>query len=604
MKRAVRALIVLVPAMVLLAGCAERRPAPLGLYAGLTEKPEALDVKVLAGRRIVIDPGHGGALGGVVGVDSLREADANLGVALYLWGLCKDAGADVTLTRTADHDYLPPGSQNAGDDLKARVDRANAVDPDVFVSIHHNSNLELKRDVNKIEVYYRSGDPGASLELAQDIETHLSRNLGIEGSEVRPGNYFVLRLSKAGAAVLGEASYLSQPDVENRLKLSEKQKLEAEAYFFGLVSYFSRGVPALERLTPERDTLSAPAEISFRVRASLGVPIDPSSARLSVGASEVVPFYDASDSLLRFTMDRALANAPYPVRATVRSTGGATAQSKPYTIYLDRPPRHILALEPEIKPDSIAALSVRVLDELGRAVADRLPVTAVAEKGAKEFSGETRDGVFTIEAPIALAHDQFTFKTKDISKTIRFDVHGETDARGVYVRNSVSGDPIPNALVMRSGSPSVKGDREGRALIPRASPGETLSVFAEGYVPALVDLVGREQSTGGSFVITLDPLFGGVLSGKRIALDPGGGGADPGGLGPSKLRGASVNLDAAKHVRDILEKAGARVTLTREGDETISAQERVYLVNRSGAELAIGIRHGSAPLGQIGRAHV
>ena len=45
----------------------------------------------------------------------------------------------------------------------------------------------------------------------------------------------------------------------------------------------------------------------------------------------------------------------------------------------------------------------------------------------------------------------------------------------------------------------------------------------------------------------------------------------------------------------MLAAAGARVDLTREGDETLSAQERVYLVNRAGADLAIGIHHGPVP---------
>jgi N-acetylmuramoyl-L-alanine amidase len=600
MNRVVRILIVCAPTLALLAGCAGREGAYRGLYAGLREKPEVLDARVLAGKRIVIDPGHGGSIGGAVGIDSLREADANLGVALYLWGLCTDAGADVLLTRTADRDYLPPGSTDVADDLKARVDRANEAGADVFVSIHHNSNLELKRDMNRIEVYYRSTDPGASLELAQDIEIHLARNLGIERSEVRPGNYFVLRQSTARAAVLGEASYLSHPAVERRLRLSEKQRLEAEAYFLGLVSYFSRGAPTLERLTPERDTLVAPADISFRVRPSPGVPIDPASVRLSIGASEVTPFYDPVDSLLSFTMDRALPNAPYTICAAARSTRGGTARSEPFVVYLARPPRHIVALAPVLKPDSIAALSVRVLDELGQAVADGMNVTARSAAGASAYSGETRSGMFTIEVPIRLARDPLIFQAEDVSDTTRFDVRWDAGTSGAYIRDEASGDPIANALVMRSGSPGVTSDPEGAVLIPRMSPDETLIVFADGYVPALVDLAGRERTKSGSIEIGLQPLFGGALRGRRIALDPGAGGADPGGLGAGKLRGASVNLATANDLRDLLTKAGATVTLTREGDETISAQERVYLVNRSGAELAIAIRHGQAPDGTDG----
>lgn len=594
MNRTIRLLLLLPPAVLLIAGCAAHKPPVTGLYAGLKEKPETLDASALAGRCIVIDPGHGGAIGGAIGVDSLREADANLGVALYLWGLCKDAGAQVELTRSSDRDYLPPGSKNSGDDLKARIEKANEIDTDVFISIHHNSNLELKRDMNKIEVYYRSDDPGASLELASDVETHLSRNLGIERSEVRPGNYYVLRLSKARAAVLGEASYLSQPDVENRLKLSEKQKLEAEAYYFGLIAYFSRGVPALERLSPATDTLTNPTVISFRVLPSRGVPIDPASVGMTIGAIEAAPAYDPASRTMRLAMDARLPNGTYAVQATARSVGGGTARSRPYTLLLDRPARHILALEPESRPDSTVSLSVKVLDELGSPVADGTPVTALVLKRGTTFSGRTIHGVFTVEAPLELARYPFAFRTREAADTMRFTVAAAGPAAALLITDARTGAPVPGAVILRSGGAIVVGDGEGRVLVSLSGGPDTLIVRATGYIPQIVDsIAGPATSTVRR--VALDPMFGGALMGKRIVLDPGGGGSDPDGVGANRLRGASVSLEVAKELRGMLAAAGARVDLTREGDETLSAQERVYIVNRSGADLAIAIHHGPVP---------
>ena len=594
MSRTIRLLLLLPSAALLFAGCAAHKPPVTALYAGLKEKPETLDATALAGRRIVIDPGHGGAIGGAVGVDSLREADANLGVALYLWGLCKDAGAQVELTRSSDRDYLPPGSKSSGDDLKARIEKANEIDTDVFISIHHNSNLALRRDMNRIEVYYRSDDPGASLELASDVETHLSRNLGIERSEVRPGNYYVLRLSKARAAVLGEASYLSQPDVENRLKLSEKQKLEAQAYYLGLIAYFSRGVPALERLSPAADTLTSPAVISFRVLPSRGMPIDPASVGVSIGQVEAASVYDPVTRVMRLAMDPRLPNGTYAVWATARSVGGATARTRPYALFLDRPARHILPLEPERGADSTVSLSVRVLDELGSPVADGTPVTAHVLKKGATFSGRTIRGVFTVEAPLGFARYPFAFKTRGTADTMRFAVAAAGPSLGVLVTDTRTGSPVPGAIIVRSGGAIVTGDDEGRALVPLTGRPDTLIVRATGYAPAIVDGIA---AGGASTVrrVALEPFFGGALIGKRIVLDPGGGGSDPDGVGANRLRGSSVSLEVAKQLRGMLEAAGARIDLTRDGDETISVQERVYLVNRSGAELAIGIHHGPVP---------
>ena len=60
------------------------RPAPPRFYDRLTEPLDRLDTQAIKGKRIVIDPGHGGVFRGAVGLDGLDEADVNLGVALYL----------------------------------------------------------------------------------------------------------------------------------------------------------------------------------------------------------------------------------------------------------------------------------------------------------------------------------------------------------------------------------------------------------------------------------------------------------------------------------------------------------------------------------------
>ena len=119
----------------IMAGCAHRISEWDNLYNRLSEEPGTFDQSVLEGRKIVIDPGHGGNFRGAVGVDSLTESDANLGVALYLWGMLDEAGADVHLTRSTDRDFLPSGSEELRDDLAARTKLANGFEPEVFISI-------------------------------------------------------------------------------------------------------------------------------------------------------------------------------------------------------------------------------------------------------------------------------------------------------------------------------------------------------------------------------------------------------------------------------------------------------------------------------------
>ena len=583
-------------ACVLAAGCAPKKAPPVEkIYADLAEKLENFPAHVLAGKRIVIDPGHGGSFAGAVGVDSLREADANLGVALYLWGLCADAGAETHLTRTTDRDRLPEGSTEARDDLDARAAAANELEPDVFISIHHNSNLSLDRSLNRIETYYRASDPGPSLELAQAVQLHLSRNLGIAAAEVKPGNYFVLRSSTAHAAMLGEASYLSHPLVEDRLRLAEKQRLEAQAYFLGIISYFSRGVPSVARRAPAADTVAAPAELVFDVRGDAGVPLEPASARIRIGGTDVIAIVDADSSVIRWPMDEELPNGPYSVQARVRSVRGATGRSVPFTLLLSRPARHAVALARRFMNENVE-LSLMILDGRALPVADGTPVALSARERGENLVAACRGGIALFETDRSFARDEFIVRSGDFSDTIRFPEEASEGSIGVLVMDARTRRAVRRPLALTKSMGSVAGDMRGTLFLPRAAGDDSIRVSARGYKAAVFD--GRafcRSSPSATSIIELEPVLGGVLAGRRIAIDPGGGGGETGGFGARGLRGASVNLAVARRLRELLEEAGAEVSLTREGEETLSPQERVYLVNRSGAELAIGIRSGAVP---------
>lgn len=578
--------------LIVLSGCAARRTPLDDLYSHLREEPYPPERNVLQGQRVVIDPGHGGYFDGVVGADSLREADANLGVALYLWGLLEEAGADVHMTRTADTDFLPPGSTELRDDLEARLKNANDFDPEAFVSIHHNSNLPLDRGVNKIEVYYKGDDPGPSLELAGDVHMHLARNLGIKNTEIKQGNYYILRNSTAGAAVLGEASYLSHPVVEEKLKLSKKQKLEAESYFLGLVSYFARGIPDISRLAPCTDTVAAPCEISFSIRPGGGVPIDPASVRISIGRQEFMSSLDAATGTMHIMLDPDAPNGAYAVRALARSTRGATARSDPFVLVVDRPVEYILPLRLTAKPDSVVSLEIKLLDSLGQPVIDGTEVVVRSLRSGITLSGRSRRGIFGFETDSSLLPGDFAVETTGKKDTISFPADASVPSLALRVLDAESKGTIPFPTVERSGKTVSRGDSEGRLLLARPCPGESLVVRADGYRPTLFEYTASH----GTHEILIHPIFGGVLKYARIAIDPGGGGADHGGRGANMLRGASVNLEVAKRLRDLLRRGGAEVLLTREGEENMSMAGRVERVNRFGADIAVGIHHGPAPV--------
>ncbi|MGE5554532.1 MAG: N-acetylmuramoyl-L-alanine amidase [Betaproteobacteria bacterium] len=82
---------------------------------------------------------------------------------------------------------------------------------------------------------------------------------------------------------------------------------------------------------------------------------------------------------------------------------------------------------------------------------------------------------------------------------------------------------------------------------------------------------------------------------KKIFLDPGHGGADPGAMGPSGLMEKEVNLDLALRLRQILAEAGAEVTLSRESDLFVPLHERPRVANSLEADIFISLHANANP---------
>lgn len=83
---------------------------------------------------------------------------------------------------------------------------------------------------------------------------------------------------------------------------------------------------------------------------------------------------------------------------------------------------------------------------------------------------------------------------------------------------------------------------------------------------------------------------------KRIVIDPGHGGKDPGTCSPSGLKEKDIVLDVALRVARILkEKIGCEVILTRDRDVFIPLEERTAMANAKEADLFLSIHVNAAP---------
>jgi N-acetylmuramoyl-L-alanine amidase len=79
---------------------------------------------------VVLDPGHGGSNTGAHGPGSLREKQLTLAIATQVAERLRDHGIEVVLTRTTDRTLT----------LRQRVEVADRVPADLFVSIHANAS--------------------------------------------------------------------------------------------------------------------------------------------------------------------------------------------------------------------------------------------------------------------------------------------------------------------------------------------------------------------------------------------------------------------------------------------------------------------------------
>lgn len=187
-------------------------------------RPPVIDPdRPLAGRVILVDPGHPPL--GATGPTGLREAEANLAVALQLQLLLQEQGAEVRLSRSTD----------VALDLWPRVRLADSLAPDLLVSVHNNA---LPDGVNPFtnsgaSVFYNHP---RSLPLARAIQRQLVYRLGVRDLGVGRGDLALVRPTWM-PAVLTEGLFMMLPEQEAALRSETGQRRYALAIRDGIAEW-------------------------------------------------------------------------------------------------------------------------------------------------------------------------------------------------------------------------------------------------------------------------------------------------------------------------------------------------------------------------------
>lgn len=210
----------------------------------------------VAGRKICLDPGHGGPDAGAVGPTGLREKDVNLAIALQVRDELVARGANVVMTRTTDQSVAAPTAPH-DEELQARCDVATNARADVFVSIH--ANASEKPSANGMETYHARGASDASVLLAQTIFGSLRGALELRPRGVFPANFYVIHKATMPAE-LTEVAFISNPAEEKLLASPDFQKKAATAIADGIVAYFTTAAKTHPSKRREEGASNAPVE--------------------------------------------------------------------------------------------------------------------------------------------------------------------------------------------------------------------------------------------------------------------------------------------------------------------------------------------------------
>jgi N-acetylmuramoyl-L-alanine amidase len=109
------------------------------------------------------------------------------------------------------------------------------------------------------------------------------------------------------------------------------------------------------------------------------------------------------------------------------------------------------------------------------------------------------------------------------------------------------------------------------------------------YVPEPFRLV-IDVSKDAPAPVHLDDLAHGPRPIRRVVLDPGHGGHDPGASGPSGLREKDVTLDIAHRAAPLIARElGISTLLTRDSDDYVALDERTARANAFQADLFVSI---------------
>jgi N-acetylmuramoyl-L-alanine amidase len=193
------------------------------------------------GLRIVVDAGHGGMDGGVVGrVTKVKESDVNLAVAFKLKELFTDAGFEVVLTRQTSFGLCDgQGKWTKNADMRKRKEIITQTNPSLVISVHQNS-FPSAPSVRGAQVFFaRKSEEGKRLALSVQKKLNAFYHaLSVKERVATVADYYILECANV-PSILVECGFLSNAGDEALLSSENGREKLAKSIFQGVIGFYS-----------------------------------------------------------------------------------------------------------------------------------------------------------------------------------------------------------------------------------------------------------------------------------------------------------------------------------------------------------------------------
>lgn len=239
----------------------------------VASKPEKMQLKRMV--TIVIDPGHGGEDSGAIGARGSKEKDVVLSIGKRLKAkIEQQPNMRVVMTRNADF-FVPLGT---------RVQKARAVQADLFISIHADAFVQPSARGSSVFVLSEKGASSTAarwlakrenaadliggvnikkhdrqlasvlLDLSTTAQINSSMKLGnavlsemgginkLHKGSVEQASFAVLKAPDI-PSILVETAFISNPEEEAKLNDDAHQDRVADAIMNGVKKYFAKNPP-------------------------------------------------------------------------------------------------------------------------------------------------------------------------------------------------------------------------------------------------------------------------------------------------------------------------------------------------------------------------